>query len=75
MCKGRICACMILYAPFSLIDLQLDYFKKKKKKVLTFDSPPGVAGVCKDRICRCCCIRDSILFDMQHDHVLKQWNL
>ena len=23
----------------------------------------------------CCCIRDSLLFDMQHDHVLKQWNL
>ena len=22
----------------------------------------------------CCCIRDSLLFDMQHDHVLKQWN-
>ena len=22
----------------------------------------------------CCCIRDSLLFDMQHDHVLKKLN-
>ena len=44
VCKGRICACMILYAPFSFIDMQHDYFKKKKKS-LTFDYTPGVAGV------------------------------
>ena len=46
VCKGRTCACMILYAPFSFIDMQHDYFKKKKS--LTFDYTPGVAGVCKD---------------------------
>ena len=22
----------------------------------------------------CCCISDSLQFDMQHDHVLKKWN-
>ena len=59
VCKGRICACMILYVPFSFIDMQHDYFKKKKN-CLTFDYTPGVAGVWKDRICHCCCISDSI---------------
>ena len=36
--------------------------------------PPG-SRVCGQNICyHFCCIRDSLLFDMQHDHVLKKVN-
>ena len=31
-------------------------------------------GVCGKYLLPCCCIRDSLLFDMQYDHVLKKLN-
>ena len=51
-------------------------------KKLNFDlqtSPPGSRvgdGSLRAKYSLpCCCIRDSIIFDMQHDHVLKKLNL
>ena len=54
-----------------LFDMQHEYFQEKN--VLTFDPILEAEGGCKDRIClACCCIRHSLYFDMQHDHVMKK---
>ena len=46
-----------------------------RKNVLTFDPTKGVnVYVGPEYVLACCCIRDSLLFDMQHDHVLKKLN-
>ena len=58
---------MVLYAQlsFNLI------FKKKTVWPLT---PPQGSSLCvrSDYVLACCCIRDSISFDLQHDHFLKR---
>ena len=52
VCKDKICACMVLYAPFpSCLICNMTTFRKKN--VLTFDPSPAVEGVFKDRICAC----------------------
>ena len=52
VCKDRICACMVLYAPF-FSDLIRNMTTFRKNIILTFNPTPEVEGVCKDKICAC----------------------
>ena len=52
VCKDRICACMVLYAPLPS-NLICNMTTFRKKNILTFDPTPGIEGLCKDIICAC----------------------
>ena len=46
VCKDRLYACMVLYAPFpSNLICTMTTFRKKQQQVLTFDPIPGVEGM------------------------------
>ena len=55
--------------------MQYDHILKKLNFDL-FTLPPGPreGGLRAKYLLPCCCIYDSILFDMQHDNVLKKLN-
>ena len=57
VCKDRICAYMVLFAPFRLI--WYTTWLLSEKNVLTFDPTPGVEDVCKDRLCACMLLHSS----------------
>ena len=74
MCMDRICACMVPYAPFHS-DLICNMTSFRKKMFCPLTPPKGSrVYVRTEYVCACCCICGSILFDLQHDHVLKKLN-
>ena len=69
--KGTaLCACEVLKLHSHLVDMQHDYFQKK---ILTFYQGSGVC-IRTEYMLACCCIRRSLYFDTQQDHVLKKLN-
>ena len=55
--------------------MQHDHVLKKLNfDLLTTSLGSGVGGLRAKYLLPCCCIRDSLYFDMQHDHVLKKLN-
>ena len=77
VCGQNICFHVsALVIPFNLICIMIIYFK------LYFDlltptprSGGGGGGLQAKYLVPCCCIRDSLFFDMLHDHVLKKLKL
>ena len=66
---------MCLQCVLSSIPINLLSNMTTLKNVLTFDPTPGsMVCVRTEYVLACCCIRHSLLFDMQHDHVLKKLN-
>ena len=78
VCKDRICACIVLYAPFPS-NLICNMTTFRKKIVVTFDPTPGVKGVCKDRICACIVLyapfRSNLTWNLTTFRKILLWHL
>ena len=72
MCKVKVS--MLVYAVFPLFDLQHDYIQIFL--FLLFDSTHKLRlCVRREYVLAWCCMLRSLLFAMQHDHVLKKLKL
>ena len=46
VCKDRICACMVIYAPFLLFDMQNDTILSGKNVLIFWPPPYGLDRIC-----------------------------